>query len=215
MSCSPQVAEQLEQQPPMEQERRELLQKALKFYEDLAQKDGPGAAERQEAAKARRHIGDIRLKLGDLPQAEQAYRQAVAVQKQLVTDFPDRPEYRRDLADTLGRLADVLVSRGDHAEAAKVAEELPGVLPKTGQAFFDAARTLARCVPLAEKDAKLPEAKRKELAKKYGDRAVELLRQAVAKGYRDAGPLRKDPAFAPLRSRADFQKVQAELEKAR
>jgi hypothetical protein len=43
---------------------------------------------------------------------------------------------------------------------------------------------------------------------------VEALRQAVAKGYKDAAHLKKDPDLDPLRGRGDFQKLLAEVEAA-
>lgn len=67
-------------------------------------------------------------------------------------------------------------------------------------------------MPLAEKDTQLPAAKRRDLAHSYADRAMALLRQAVAKGYKDAAHLKKDKDLDPLRSRPDFQKLLAELE---
>jgi hypothetical protein len=73
---------------------------------------------------------------------------------------------------------------------------------------------LSLCVPLAETDAKLPEASRKELAKSYSDQAMEMLRQAVGKGYKDAPNMKKDSDLDPLRSRDDFKKWFDELEKA-
>jgi hypothetical protein len=66
----------------------------------------------------------------------------------------------------------------------------------------------------ALKDDKLPEGKRKELAQSYADRAVEALRQAVARGYKDAAHLKKDPDLDPLRGRDDFRKLLAEVEAA-
>jgi hypothetical protein len=68
--------------------------------------------------------------------------------------------------------------------------------------------------PLAAKDAKLPDAQRKELANSYADRALEALRQAVTRDYKDAANLKKDPDLDPLRGRDDFQKLLAELEAA-
>jgi hypothetical protein len=41
---------------------------------------------------------------------------------------------------------------------------------------------------------------------------MKLLRDAVAKGYKDVAHLRKDTALAPLRPREDFRKLVAELE---
>jgi tetratricopeptide (TPR) repeat protein len=46
----------------------------------------------------------------------------------------------------------------------------------------------------------------------YADRAMELLRQAVHAGYKNAAQLAKDPRLEPLRQRDDFQKLLAELE---
>jgi hypothetical protein len=43
-------------------------------------------------------------------------------------------------------------------------------------------------------------------------RAVELLRQAVAKGYRDVADMKKQPHLDSLRARADFRQLLAELE---
>jgi hypothetical protein len=43
---------------------------------------------------------------------------------------------------------------------------------------------------------------------------VEALRQAVAKGYKDADHLKEDKDLDPLRGRDDFQKPLAEEEAA-
>jgi hypothetical protein len=47
----------------------------------------------------------------------------------------------------------------------------------------------------------------------YADRAMELLRQAVKAGWKDAAHMRRDTDLDPLRARADFQELIAELEK--
>jgi serine/threonine protein kinase/tetratricopeptide (TPR) repeat protein len=48
---------------------------------------------------------------------------------------------------------------------------------------------------------------------KYARRAVELLRQAVAKGYRNIEHLKQDEDLSSLRGRDDFRKLVAEIEK--
>ena len=45
----------------------------------------------------------------------------------------------------------------------------------------------------------------------YAARAVELLRQAVAKGYQDVAHMGKDTDLDPLRQRADFRLLVADL----
>jgi tetratricopeptide (TPR) repeat protein/tRNA A-37 threonylcarbamoyl transferase component Bud32 len=69
--------------------------------------------------------------------------------------------------------------------------------------LYNAACGYALCVPLVEK----PETK-----EKYAARAVELLRKAVAKGYKDAAHMRKDADLDALRQRDDFKKLLADLE---
>jgi hypothetical protein len=53
---------------------------------------------------------------------------------------------------------------------------------------------------------------RKELMQTYAVRAVDLLREAVARGWKNAAHMKKDPDLAPLRKRDDFQKLLADLE---
>jgi hypothetical protein len=69
---------------------------------------------------------------------------------------------------------------------------------------------LARCVSL-ERDTALSEAERKERAEAYAARAMATLRQAVQNGFKDAAHMKKDPDLDPLRPRADFQKLLAEV----
>jgi hypothetical protein len=65
---------------------------------------------------------------------------------------------------------------------------------------------------MVEKEVKRTGAKRRELAQQYADRAVALLRQAVAKGYKDVAHLKKDADLDGLRRRPDFQQLLADLE---
>jgi tetratricopeptide (TPR) repeat protein len=71
--------------------------------------------------------------------------------------------------------------------------------------LYNAACGFALCVPLADQPA---------TREKYATRAVELLRQAVAKGYNDPVEMQTEADFEALRSRADFRKVVNELETA-
>jgi hypothetical protein len=66
----------------------------------------------------------------------------------------------------------------------------------------------------AVKDAKNLGADAPRLAEEYAVRALELLRQAVAKGYKDFDHLKKDDDLKPLREREDFKKLVIDLEKA-
>jgi serine/threonine protein kinase/tetratricopeptide (TPR) repeat protein len=99
-----------------------------------------------------------------------------------------------------------LARAGEHARAvAEVnalvkAEDLPG-----GSLY-----KLAGVCALASAAAKGADAPR--LAEQYAARAVELLRQAAARGYKDAAGMKNDRDLDALRDRADWQKLLAELE---
>ncbi len=77
---------------------------------------------------------------------------------------------------------------------------------------YQAARMLAQCVPVVEKDDKLAAANRQAEMAFYAEQAMAMLREAVAKGYRDADHMQTDTDLKPLRARADFKTVLAELE---
>jgi serine/threonine protein kinase len=61
-------------------------------------------------------------------------------------------------------------------------------------------------------DASQPTAKSSHVLEPYGLRAIELLRRAVEKGWKDAARIMNDPDLDPLRQREDFQKLLHELE---
>jgi hypothetical protein len=46
----------------------------------------------------------------------------------------------------------------------------------------------------------------------YAEEAMALLRDAVQKGFNDAGHMKQDKDLDPLRGREDFKKFLAELE---
>jgi hypothetical protein len=77
--------------------------------------------------------------------------------------------------------------------------------------FYLAGGLLARCVPLAEKDAGLSADQRKAMGQKYGADAVSYLREAVKRGLADTVALKQSPIFNSLRQRDDFKKLIAEL----
>jgi hypothetical protein len=51
-----------------------------------------------------------------------------------------------------------------------------------------------------------------KLQARYAARAVELLRQAVARGYKNLAHMKKDRDLDILRDREDFKKLAADLE---
>jgi hypothetical protein len=100
----------------------------------------------------------------------------------------------------------------DHAKVITTAEEIVRFGHEPALDTYGAGCLMARCITLAEKDAALPEAKRKELAESYAQQALALLQEAVKIGYKDLARMKKDPDLESLRQREEFKKLLAELE---
>jgi serine/threonine protein kinase len=86
--------------PQMEPVRRELLQDALGFYQAFLNQEGDNPVIRSEVAVAYRRVGKIQHVLGQPKEAEEAFRQAVALGEELLTESPDDPATLDKLADT-------------------------------------------------------------------------------------------------------------------
>jgi tetratricopeptide (TPR) repeat protein len=71
--------------------------------------------------------------------------------------------------------------------------------------LYDAACVYAMAAALARDDVKQ--------AEQFAARAVELLRQAIRKGYKDVAHMKTDEDLAALRGRDDYQKLLGELAK--
>jgi serine/threonine-protein kinase len=190
------------------------LREALDLYKPLAA-DFPGVpGYKAELANILEGLAELARGRKDYPAARRLLGDAEPYLHKALEANPRDPFYRGVLRECRRELAATLLDLGEHAGAAAAAADLARVAYEPAGDAYKASAFLSRCVPLAEKDTKLPEAKRKELAKSYGDRALEALRQAVAKGYKDAAQMKKDPALDPLRGRDDFQKLLAEVEAA-
>ena len=75
----------------MDDYQREILEKALKFYERFALPQSRDPQVRLEAARAGMRVGAIRSRLGQTVAAEQADRQALEILRRLVADQPAEP----------------------------------------------------------------------------------------------------------------------------
>jgi tetratricopeptide (TPR) repeat protein len=159
-------------------------------------------------------LAEIAIGRKDYAAARQLLDEARPHLQAALDSNPRNPFFRLVSREIHRDLATALLGLGDHAGAARAAAELAHVAYEPANDAYKAACFFSGCISLAQKDAKLPEARRKELAQSYGDRAVQTLRQAIANGYKDAANLKKDKDLDPLRQRDDFTKLLAELDKA-
>ncbi len=100
-------------------------------------------------------------------EAESLLQDAVAFWETLETSISEAPRYRDPLAKALSTLADTLLKRQKHAEAAKVAMELPRKCPNVAAVRLRALAYLTQCIQLAENDTSLSEADREAVVEAY------------------------------------------------
>ena len=153
----------LDNEPHMEQIRRELLEAAAGFYERFLKVEDPTPELRHDAAVASRKVGDIQSRLGRVKDAEESLQRSLSLLEALVTEFPEDATYRADLAAASINLANLLRESGRHKDAQ--------------QAFGRAIEMSQKLVEEAPGDV----GRRRELAKAYYNHALveEALQQSA------------------------------------
>ena len=100
----------------------------------------------------------------------------------------------------------------DQGDAIHVAEKIRDVGWDPPVNAYDAACSLSLCIPIVQKNPTASQEERDKQKAFYGDGAMKMLRDAVAKGFKDTGQMKQDKDLDPLRGREDFKKLLAELE---
>jgi serine/threonine protein kinase/tetratricopeptide (TPR) repeat protein len=113
------VEELLGTQVQLTDKHRAFLKKVLEYHARFAAAKADDPEGRHSRAGGFFRVGRIRFFLGELKEAEAPYREALAIQKQLAEEFPDRLDYRHDLGQTYRYLGQLLSSlrRTKEAEA--------------------------------------------------------------------------------------------------
>jgi len=96
---------------------KKFLQTALEYYEEFARDTGADEASRAGVAAAYLRVGRIRTKLGQMSDAEAAYRRSADLYALLAANSPTVPEYRRDLAASHTQLGIVMRATGRPKQA--------------------------------------------------------------------------------------------------
>jgi serine/threonine protein kinase len=188
-------------------------------------------------------VGVRDLSDGQLDDARRHLTDAVGTLEPLFARAGERTELRWHLRSAHGARAEALVRLDRHAEALADWDRAIELDDGKGLPYFRAQRalTLAHLQKLTEAVAEaealsgitdLPLYLRYDTAgvyavasaaargdvtaaERYAARAVELLREVHQKGYEAMADIKKDKNLDPLRSRADFQKLLAEVEAKR
>ena len=108
-----QVAEKwLADQPKLEPIQRDFLEKALHYYEELLRQNDPDRSARNSLVDAWARVGDIRIHLGLVKPAEQAFREGLALAQALAVEFPSDHGCRYRLGWAWLRLGNFLLTDG-------------------------------------------------------------------------------------------------------
>jgi eukaryotic-like serine/threonine-protein kinase len=111
------IDEWLGKQKELLPEHRAFLQQALHFYEEFAQETAQDEEARAGVAAASLRVSGIYNQLGQAGAAEAGYRQSAQLYRVLAADFPNRPDYRYELAGCHSALGILLNDTGRTLEA--------------------------------------------------------------------------------------------------
>ncbi|WP_165253415.1 serine/threonine-protein kinase [Paludisphaera soli] len=183
---------------------------ASDVLEPLAAAAPPLSDHHSARAEALVEMAEADRLLGRAAQAGEALDRVVEFHERYVAADPVRPERRFALARALRRRGLARRDLGDlagaGADARRAAEGFDGLPPRSASKCFEAAAAHAALAGLAgEEGSTVPAAD----AGPEADRAVELLRRALALGFRDADALRTEAALDAVRGRNDFRAIAA------
>ncbi len=167
-------------------EAEATYQKALALVRQLAD-DLPRVADYRGLLGCVLHnLGSLRLKQDQPAEARQLAEQALRHQQTALAIDPTHHDHRENLRNHYWQLAEALARLGEHAGAAGAAEELPKVFPDGWEEYHRAAGYLARCAAAADEARDLPAGERRQLGKRYADRAGELFQEALRRTRKEA-----------------------------
>jgi tetratricopeptide (TPR) repeat protein len=224
------------------EEAERCHRRALTLLEELIRQHPEAWSYRHQSAACYSTLGDMWRDRDDLTKAEDAYSESIRLLDELLargqkfgpvmgslqSSSVGRATVRAWLRKYDGAISDwdraielapgparvgwrlargtALVRAGRHDEALKEADQLTRTSKPDQAVLFNGAAVYAIAVEAVKSDPSRAEACAK--------RSIELLRQAMAAGFRDASFLKRDRDFQPIRERADFRDLVAELEQS-
>jgi serine/threonine protein kinase len=194
---------------------RQELDKTLEYYEQgsrlrqaMLDREPSSAELKIGVATAKYRLGTVNLFLGRLDPAHKYYEQSLKMREKLAADDPANTQRKYELMLALARC-------GQHQRAAELAGAIHKATARDPTFLFCVACGYALCIPavLDGKDKNLPTTADLDLQKRYADKSIEALRQAIAKGYDDRVTLETDPDLAPLQNDPRFKELLKQMGK--
>jgi serine/threonine-protein kinase len=193
-------------------EAAKLFEKACESYEVLV-KAIPGRFEyRRDLRIALQGLGEAQYRLDRLEKALTAFQDAVHHQRLLMVQAPQDKVEHANLSVLYVQTAQIQLFLGRAADAAVTIQERRKLWPQHPGELYKAACELVECMRVVGGKKKLTPEEQSE-RDGYAVQALEVLKQAVQAGFRDADRLRMDRELEPLRGRPEFLKLLVEVEK--
>jgi tetratricopeptide (TPR) repeat protein/tRNA A-37 threonylcarbamoyl transferase component Bud32 len=103
--------------PRMDQVRRRLLEKALRFQQQFIRENRDDPQARVETSLAYTLVGDIYAHLGKHRKAEEYFQKAIRLSRRLIRSFPNASKYALGLAAVYDRYGNLLAITDRYAQA--------------------------------------------------------------------------------------------------
>jgi serine/threonine protein kinase/tetratricopeptide (TPR) repeat protein len=160
---------------------RAFLRGVIRQYDAFAKIKGDDPDSRAVKAEGRFRVGTMRHRLGELQEAEKDYDEALSIQKKLVADFPLRPDFRQDLANSYNNRGILLKDTRGFQEAGKDFDQALSIQKQLAADFPDRPefrRHLANSY--SNRGNLLYTTRRLKDAEQAYDRAVSIQKQLAA-----------------------------------
>jgi tetratricopeptide (TPR) repeat protein len=178
---------------------RGLYAEAHELFARRAAQNPAAAGPRQSLSQSHYQLGTACRRLGEAA-ADRHFRECLALRQALAKDDPRNANKQIDLMLALARC-------GRHTEAAAGADELGRRAPRDPRIRFYVA-----CIYALSSGATAGEADGgAALRRRYLDRALENLTEALACGWRDGVALQTDPDLDPVRGEPRFKELLAQI----
>jgi serine/threonine protein kinase/tetratricopeptide (TPR) repeat protein len=158
------------------------------------------------------NLAILHVEQGDFKAAKACLDEAAPHHESALKSHSRHPTYRRFYWNNLFVLARANAGLGDKAAAKHAAQKLRDLGSNPSADAYDGACCLASCIPVIQNDDRATKEARAKQTAFYADEAMTMLRDAVAKGWKNAAQMKRDKHLEPLHDREDFKKLVAELE---
>jgi eukaryotic-like serine/threonine-protein kinase len=127
--------EPLRNAPQMEPARRQILEDALKFYQELLAQRADNSALRLETGRAAQRVSEICLLMGRLDTAEATQRAGLDLLAGLAREIPGEPGYEYAREEGRLQLSRVFAERGQLADAVACCREAVAGLERVAERY--------------------------------------------------------------------------------